>query len=357
MEPPLDLPPSRRYGNAALILTLVLAFALFVVTLSSTLPPVLLGGLLAAFAAPLRSRIERRFRGRRVAAATITVAIVLAVLLPASSLAILLVRRVIEIAAEAPAIVRALEPGGAVEELLADKPFIRQLLPDDLGAEIARAVTWVARALPGVVVGFVRGLLFLFLTILTTYFLLRDGPWMLARLEHALPLEPRHTRAIVREFQLVARGVIFGTLGTAVAQGIVAGLGYWALGLREPLLLGALTCVTALVPVLGSGLVWIPLSTWLFATGNVSRGLLLLAFGILVVGTLDNVLRPLLAREGLQVHPLLVFLGLFGGLAAFGPSGIYLGPLLVSLFVALARIYEREIAPAAIADGSDTRQT
>jgi predicted PurR-regulated permease PerM len=81
----------------------------------------------------------------------------------------------------------------------------------------------------------------------------------------------------------------------------------------------------------------------------VTRGLVLLGFGAFVVGTVDNVLRPLLSREGLHFHPLLIFLALFGGIASFGASGLYLGPLIVALFVALARIYEREVAPAATA--------
>jgi predicted PurR-regulated permease PerM len=100
------------------------------------------------------------------------------------------------------------------------------------------------------------------------------------------------------------------------------------------------------VPVGGSALVWVPVSLYLFAAGEATHGLVVLGFGAVVVGVVDNVLRPLLGRSGLDLHPLLMFLAVFGGLAAFGASGLYLGPLCVALFVAVARIYERDLAPS-----------
>jgi len=347
---PADEPQvSRRYGNQAFLVVFLIGIVLFLVTVLPILPPILLGGLLAAFATPLRRRIAQRFTSSRVAAAAITALIILVVLAPITFLVALVVERLVSVIGRLPALLAWIDSADGLQRYLADKPFLQNLMPSDLGGQLQGAVSWIGGAIPSVLTGFLDVALAFFLTMVTTYYLLRDGRWALARIERALPLEPRHTRAIVAEFELVGRAVILGTLGTALIQGILSGVAYWLLDVPEALLFGALTVVVAVIPVLGSSGVWVPISIWLMATGDVTHGLILLGFGTFVVGTVDNVLRPLLSREGLHFHPLLIFLALFGGIASFGASGIYLGPLFVALFVSLARIYEREVAPAATA--------
>jgi predicted PurR-regulated permease PerM len=339
----------RKYGSQAFLAVFLIGIVLFLLTVLPILPPILLGGLLAAFAAPLRRRIEQHFTSSRVAAAAITALIILTVLAPVTFLAALVAERLVSILDRLPELLAWIDSSNGLQRYLADKPFLQKLKPADLGGQLQGAVTWIGGAIPQVLTSFLDLAMAFFLTMVATYYLLRDGRWALARIERALPLEPRHTRAIVAEFELVGRAVILGTLGTALIQGTLSGLAYWLLDVPEPLLFGALTVVVAVIPVVGSAGVWVPISIWLMATGDVTRGLVLLGFGAFVVGTVDNVLRPLLSREGLHFHPLLIFLALFGGIATFGASGLYLGPLIVALFVALARIYEREVAPAATA--------
>jgi predicted PurR-regulated permease PerM len=338
--------PTRRYSSQAFLTVFLIGTVLFAITVIPILPPVLLGALLAAFATPLRLRIERRFPGRTVAAAAITVLLVVAVLVPICVVVMLIAERLVSVLERLPELAAWIE-GPGLRRYLADKPFLKRIKPADLAAQLQGVVTWLGAAIPGLLSEIFESVLSFFLTMVTTYYLLRDGRWARARLERALPLEPHHTRAIIDEFELVGRAVVVGTLGTACAQGLLAGLGYWMLDVPEPLLFGALTVVVAIIPVVGSAGVWVPITIWLAATGHVTRALILLGFGTLVVGTVDNLLRPLLSKEGLHFHPLLIFLSLFGGIAAFGASGIYLGPLFVALFVAMARIYEREMAPVA----------
>jgi predicted PurR-regulated permease PerM len=343
----------RRHGRTAFAVAFAVAFALFLLTILPISAPILLGSLLAAFATPLRIRIEKRFRGRAVAAASLTLAIVVVVFVPLVLLGVVVAERAVRVVAKLPELLEWLGPGGGLSVFLADKPTLARLVPSDLGQEISAAVAAIGGWIPTVLSSFAETALAIFLTLVTTYYLLRDGRWILARVERALPLEPRHTRAIVHEFQGVGRGVIVGTLGTGLAQGVVAGVGYWVLGLPEPLLLGVLTFVASPLPVMGSGLIWVPAAIGLIIAGHPSRGIALLLYGVVVIGSLDNLLRPFLTRSGQDVHPLLVFLGLFGGVVAFGPSGIFLGPLFVSLFIALARIYEREMAHSAAGDGTE----
>jgi predicted PurR-regulated permease PerM len=340
---------TRRYSNQAFLVVFLLGSVLFLVTVMPILPPVLLGALLAAFATPLRVRLERRFPGRTVAAAAITVLLVVVVLAPICVIMMLIAERLVAVLDRLPAVAAWIDSADGLQGYLADKPFLQRLKPADLAGQLQAAVGWVGGAIPGVLSGVFEMVLSFFLTVVTAYYLLRDGRWARARLERALPLEPHHTRAILDEFELVGRAVVAGTLGTACAQGLLAGIAYWLLDVPEPLLFGALTVVVAVIPVVGSAGVWVPIAIWLAASGEVTRALLLVGFGTLAVGMVDNILRPILSKEGLHFHPLLIFLALFGGIAAFGASGIYLGPLFVALFVALARIYEREMAPAATA--------
>lgn len=338
--------PTRRYSSQAFLVVFLIGTILFLVTVMPILPPVLLGALLAAFATPLRVRIERRFPGRTVAAAAITVLLVAAVLVPIGVVMMLIAERLVAVLDRLPALAAWIDGPDGLQGFLADKPLLERLRPDDLGRQIQGAVGWLGSAIPGLLSGVFEVILSFFLTMVTAYYLLRDGRWARARLERALPLEPRHTRAIIDEFELVGRAFVVGTLGTAGAQGLLAGIAYWLLDVPEALLFGALTAVVAIIPVVGSAGVWLPIAVWLAATGEVTRALVLLGVGTLVVGTVDNLLRPILSKEGLHFHPLLIFLALFGGIAAFGASGLYLGPLFVALFVAMARIYEREMAPA-----------
>jgi len=336
---------TRRYGTLAFLILFVAVAVLFIATIASTLAAILLGAILAAVASPLQVRIRRRLRGRSWAAATITVLVVLALLLPIGGLVFALVERLADALGSLSA--HGWFTSARWNSFLGEHPRLARVLPSNLGAQVASGIRFVAGSLPGVLSGLANLGIALFLVTIATYYFLRDGDWILARVEHALPLEPRHTRAILEEFRRVGRAVVFGTVGHRAAAGLTAGICYWAVGLPQPLLLGALTAVAALVPVAGTSLVLVPAAIYLAAVGQLARALLLAGLGLVLVGVMDNMVRPLLNRRGLELHPLLAFLGLFGGLATFGFSGLYLGPLAVALFVAVARIYEAELAPAA----------
>jgi predicted PurR-regulated permease PerM len=324
----------------------LVAGALFLVTIFSTLSPLLLGAILAAVTQPLHRRLRLRLHGRNLSAAAMTLLLLLAVLLPLGGLVWALVERLSE------ALARLASMGwlqGTWQKAIATYPVLGRLVPTNLGAQLAAAIRFLAGSLPELLAGIANRVVALFLTVIATFYFLRDAEWVFQRVERALPLEPRHTRAVADEFKRVGRAVILGTVGTALLQGTAAGVAYWAVGLHEPLLLGALTAIAALVPVVGTSLVLVPATLYLLATGEILRAILLLGAGLFVVGVVDNLVRPLLGRHGLEVHPLLSFLAIFGGLATFGISGLYLGPLFVALFLAVVRIYESELASTAAA--------
>ncbi len=344
----MKLTHERRYGRQALLAVLLLTGVGYVATVASVAAPVILGMLLAAVTAPLRQWLAVRFGGRAVPAAIVTTLLVLLALVPVALVVTEVGFRVGELAEDPALAAQLLGKEGLWHQVLTDYPGLRRFVPMKLNDQVAAALAWVGKAIPGMLAGALDLGLAFFVTCLTLYYLSRDGRHLYERLEPVLPLEPRHTRALVQELEQVGRGVVMGTFGTASLQGVAAGLAYWMVGLPEPLLFGTMTAALSLVPAVGSSLVWVPLAVYLMASGETGKGVFLLGFGAVVVGGLDNVLRPLLTRGASNLHPLQVFLGIFGGLATFGPAGLYLGPLCVALFAAVARIYAREIAPVTL---------
>jgi predicted PurR-regulated permease PerM len=130
-----------------------------------------------------------------------------------------------------------------------------------------------------------------------------------------------------------------GTLFIALIQGLLAGVGFWIFGLPQPALWGTLTIITALVPVVGTALIWLPASIYLFSTGVTGMALGLFLWGAILVGSIDNFLRPKLIERYMKVHPFFILISVLGGLSLFGPLGFLLGPLVLSLILALLEIY------------------
>jgi predicted PurR-regulated permease PerM len=192
--------------------------------------------------------------------------------------------------------------------------------------------------------GTLGGLLDLFFALLTMHLVLLHWDRMVATLEVVAPLRREYTRALLVEFRQVGRSTLVGTVVTALAQGGLAGIGYWLTGVPQPAFFGIATALASLVPAIGTLLVWVPAGLYLFATGHPGAGTAELVWGALVVvGFSDYVLRPRLVGDE-AMPALLTFVALFGGLEVMGLAGLVVGPVLMSLAVVVLRLYAREVA-------------
>ena len=192
------------------------------------------------------------------------------------------------------------------------------------------------------------GLLTVFFMTLASTFVLRRWDDIVARSERLLPLEPRHTRALLGQFRSVGRDVLLGTIVTGIIQGLLAGIGYWITGVPEPAFFGALTAVASLVPGVGTVLVWLPIGVARVMGGHVAAGLIELFYSALTVGIAsDYMIRPALVGRGNSVPSVFMFIALFGGVSAFGIIGLILGPVAVSLSLAVLRTYELQVTELA----------
>jgi predicted PurR-regulated permease PerM len=182
------------------------------------------------------------------------------------------------------------------------------------------------------------------MTVFLLFFFLRDGRRLYAAALGLIPLdEPRKLR-LAHHMGDVTRAVVFGTLATSVVQGISVAIGFILVGLPSPVVFGVASAVLSVLPIGGTAFVWGPAAAWLLMTGQVGAGSFLLVWGGLIVGLADNLLRPLLISGRSEVPTLAVFVGVLGGLAAFGIVGMFLGPLVISLAVALVRFADESLA-------------
>ncbi len=227
------------------------------------------------------------------------------------------------------------DPALVVGEALRDAaaPALQQL-GNGLGAAVGNAG-----------VALINTLIF-FLTVGTLF---QSGPDLADWARRVSPVEPRVLERVWITLSRFSRGFVLAALVTGAVQGLLAGLSYAAAGVEGALVWGVLTGLFSVVPVFGTGLVWIPLVAIELAQGNTMGATGMLIWCVFVVGTIDNVIRPLIIGETSQLHPLLVFLAVFGGILTLGVSGLLVGPMLVATLLALLSLYEqdlvRQIAP------------
>jgi predicted PurR-regulated permease PerM len=196
-----------------------------------------------------------------------------------------------------------------------------------LGKVLLWAKSWLISA--GVAVG--QGVTQVLLSAFLAFFLLRDAPELSQRLAVAVErLAGQRGRHLIMVAGNTVRGVIYGILGTAIAQSVVAGFGFWIAGVPGAVLLAVLTFFFAVVPF-GPPLIWVPAAFWLFAQGHTGWGIFMLVWGLLVISSVDNVLRPFLISQGSKMPFALIFCGVIGGALAFGLVGVFIGPTLLAV--------------------------
>jgi predicted PurR-regulated permease PerM len=337
--------PRLRRALIALLLGLLAAACALI--LRPFLAPVIWAMILAYASWPAYRRLRGSLHGFNTSAALLMTALMTcAVVLPMLWLMFLVQGELIN---AYKALSAYLTQGpGVLSPLIRGIPWLGNFLQEQLlrysndPTELGRqAVSWIqhwAVALAGVLGNIGRTVINAFLTGLTLFFFYRDGDTIVSQIRYVAGLffGDRLNRYAATA-GVMTRAVLYGLLATAFAQGVVAGIGYRVVGLEGPALLGALTGVASVVPVVGTALVWLPVSVWLLATGSIWQGLLLAAWGAVLVHPVDNILRPLLISNTTRAPFLLVMFGVVGGLGAFGFVGIFVGPALLGIALTIWR--------------------
>jgi predicted PurR-regulated permease PerM len=185
-----------------------------------------------------------------------------------------------------------------------------------------------------------------FISLYLCFFLIRDGESVVRSLRRAVPLAPAHQQELLLKFSTVIRATVKGNLLVAAVQGALGGVAFWFLGVSGALLWAVLMAFLSLLPAIGAGLVWLPVAAWFLLTGALWQGLGLIAYGVLVIGLVDNLLRPILVGKDTGMPDYVVMLTTLGGMAVFGLNGFVLGPVIAAMFIAVWHIYTVQGAPA-----------
>ncbi len=338
----------RHTINNLVLLSLVfLISAIFLSMIRHFLMALLLAGIFSALAQPIYRKMTRLLGGRRRAASLSTLLLFcLVVLVPLSGLVSIVTAQAVKVGQSVTPWVRhQIAQPSAFSEYLQKLPYYEQLLPyhdqilSKAGQLASRISVFLVNSLSAGAVGTVNFIFMFFIFLYVSYFFLIDGRALIDRILYYLPLQEKDENRLLDRFTSVTRATLKGTALIGVLQGVLAGLAFAVVGIEAAVFWGTVMTALSVIPALGSALVWVPAAIVLAFSGSYLKAIGLVLWCGLVVGSLDNVLRPRLVGKDTQMHDLMIFLGTLGGLALFGVIGFITGPIIAALFVTVWDIY------------------
>ena len=340
----------RLVNRGVLILLLVSITLLFLAMVKPFLQAVFVAALFAALFSPLYRKILDRVGDRRGLASALTlITIILFVMVPLTLLLGAVTSQALDIADTAvPWVRQQLGTPGLITETLKDLPFYSAIEPyrDQALARVGDFAGtlsgWAVNALQSATLGTFSVLLSVLIVLYTLFFFLIDGDRLLYYMLYYLPLDDEDETKLLQRFTSVTRATLKGTAVIGFLQGALAGLALYFAGIPSALFWAAAMMVLSVVPGVGTALVWVPAVIYLLVGGQYFEAAAVGIFCVLVVGTVDNLLRPKLVGNDTQLHELLIFFSTLGGLLMFGFMGFVIGPIIAALFVTLWELYGEE---------------
>lgn len=347
---PSDRPAPSAVAQRTLLVLLVVVSAALAWILLPLFSAILWGTIIALLFTPLYRRLLPRLQQRRTPAALVTVLVVLVmVVLPTLLIGVALAR-------EASGVYDQLQSGelnpalyfhGVFDALpswitrwldrfgLVDFATVQRRLV----AALAQGSQFIATQALGIGQNTFELVVHLFVTLYLAFFLIRDGDVLAHALRRAVPLARAQQQELLGKFTVVIRATVKGNLLVTALQGLLGGLAFWFLGVRGALLWAVAMAFLSLLPAVGAGLVWVPVALYFLVTGALWQGLALTAWGVFVIGLVDNLLRPLLVGKDTRLPDCVVLITTLGGMSVFGINGFVLGPAIAAMFVAVWHLY------------------
>jgi len=314
--------------------------------------PMILASIIAIMVFPVHERVKKFCPKKGKLAATITTVIVFVVfVLPTTIITTILVNQIYQY-------IGTLDLKDTFGNLFSTDWYTQYILPwvtefeqrFDIKINLLGVMTQVGKKTASYIYNYSPAALMhtasfifdFFIMMVGIFFLLIEGPALIRVLFDLSPLRETHERRLSKKLKNTIDASIYGYLVTGVIQGIIAGIIYAIVGLQGFVILGVMTFFMSMVPVVGAAGVWVPVCVWLFLQGQTTEGFIMLAGGI-VISLIDNFIKPIVIEGKSNIHPLLIFFSLFGGIQLFGPLGILFGPVITALLIAMINIYREEI--------------
>ncbi len=345
----------RFYPRVFGLVVAALLAAALVSILKPFVGPILWALLLAFLLHPVNVRVRRRFAAKRrrgAAAFLMTVGVALAIVLPAGLLGIAFAGQAADLSQRMTGLVnryRIARPSDLVRLPVVDR--LVRWLADHTPVTVDQVQAWIVNGLRTaldfalansrfVFLGALGALVGLFLMLFVLYFFFRDGEDIVRRGMNLVPLDEERKRRLQTHIGDVTRAVVYGNVLTAAVQGVLIGVAFWISPLPSPVVFGVLGAVASLIPAVGTGLIVVPATIALAVQGHWGWTIFMVAWGVGVVGLADNFLRPIFISGRAEISTLPIFVGAIGGVAAFGPIGLFLGPIVIALVLAFIRFAE-----------------
>jgi len=335
-----------------LFLTFLSLYLLYLI-LAPFLSSIIWAILLAMVSYPIFQRLERLFAKKAVLSALLmTLLVLIVIVLPFSLLMASLASEVVDLYHQVEEMIKTGQLQTYIERMK-EIPVFKWILAglgqhidfsqanpiplllknlNQISTFIFNQTTTLLRGFSSFVIGF-------FFTLLSLYYFFKDGSHLFARLKEIVPLPSKERDLLIRRFRDMIYATIYGGLLIAMIQGLLGGLSFWVLGLPSPIFWGTAMALLSFIPIGGTALIWVPAAIILLIEGAVLKGLLLLGLGVFVISMVDNLLRPFFISTRTNIHPLLLFFAVLGGVQAFGLIGFVAGPLVATLFLTLIEIY------------------
>jgi len=357
MIPPDDKPP-RAWDSGALRLLLVLVTVALAWILLPFYGTILWGSIVALLFAPLYRYLLPRLKRRRTLSALLTLLVVLLmVILPLALITAALAREAAQVYQQLQS--GQLNPGryfhGLYDALpswvtslldrfgLIDFDTLQRRLSDAL-AQGSQLIATQALNIGQITFEFVASV---FIALYLAFFLIRDGDSLARTLQEAVPMAPGHKRELLDKFATVIRATVKGNLLVALIQGSLGGVAFWFLGVGGAMLWAVVMAFLSLLPAVGAALVWAPVAIYFLVTGAIWQGVALVAYGVLVIGLVDNLLRPILVGKDTRMPDYVVMITTLGGMTVFGINGFVIGPTIAAMFIAVWHIVGKDASEPA----------
>lgn len=319
----------------------------FIAVTKNFLLTILLAAIFSAMLHPVYRRVLRLFRGRAALASAVTLTVTAAiVIVPLVAFIGVLVNEAVHVSTAAvpwieeqvsnpSELTRKIESIPGFERF---EPYREQILTK-LGAIASTIGAFVVSKLTDVTKGTLEFLLQFLILLYAMFFFLMQGRSVLDEMLLHMPLNKKESALIVDRFVSVTRAALASTVVIGIIQGTLGGLAFWVAGIKGAVFWGTLMAVMSMVPGVGSGIVWLPACIYMILSDNVVGGMLLLAFCAVIIGSVDNVLRPRIVGKGTNLPQLIVLISTLGGIMLIGPVGFIIGPVIAALFITIWQIY------------------
>lgn len=335
------------------LLILALVTLLFLYLLKPFFNAVFWASVVAVMFYPLQRRLQSRWSNRpnSVALATLATSVVI-VIIPVLFVIGSFFQEGVDLYQRLQS--GEIDPGAYLDQVRKAFPMVQNMFDrfgvnlDNVKQQVATGAVGASRFIAENAMSLGQGTLQFFMSLglmlYVAFFLLRDGPELIAMIVRVLPLGDEREHMLFAKFVEVTRATIKGNLVVAIIQGALGGIIFAILGIPGAFLWGVMMILLSLIPVVGAALIWGPVAIYLFATGEWVQGLVLVGFGVGVIGLVDNVLRPILVGRDTKLPDYIVLLSTLGGIGLFGMSGFVIGPLIAVLFAAFWGIFAREFS-------------